>query len=364
MDVVYDPAQTDTLFNPVRRVYLFYGEDEVLADEALSILQRSTSDPAFTDFDLERIDAETTPVDQIITSANLAPFASPFRLVIVRGAGAFRRRDRHADAEKLAQAIGGLGSRSCLALRAASDDDGRTKTALTPKLDAAIREHGILVRCRALVPEALADWLVAEAASAGKKLDRRAAELLARAGNGDRTALGNELEKAICYAGESSAISVSMVEAICSFDAEDVMFKLVDAVGHRNADRAIFLFRELQRFDSKPHSVSSRLLAMISRQIRLIWQARELAQCGIDSGRIRSLPPEIVDDLPSEASIAGMAWKAGDLFRMARQWNSISLRLAFRKVVEADLANKGGEEGSTDPIINLELLILSLCGTK
>src|SRR5439155_231786 len=135
-------------------------------------------------------------------------------LVIVRGAEIYRRREKQAEAERLAQGIAKLGGMSCLVLRAAASEDesGRGKTALTTKLDAAIREYGGLVRCRVLTPEAMAAWLQAEARAAGKKISGEAIELLMLVGKGDRIALRNELEKAICYVGDGALIDAQTVQ--------------------------------------------------------------------------------------------------------------------------------------------------------
>src|SRR5205085_8206266 len=121
----------------------------------------------------------------------------------------------------------------------AGEDGGRAKTALTSKPDTAIRKQGALVRFAPLSDAGLAKWVRGEATRAGKEIEDAAVELLIRASHGNRATLACELEKAICYAGDARVVSLAAVEATCSYDPEDVMFRLVDAVSARNADRAL-----------------------------------------------------------------------------------------------------------------------------
>ena len=174
-------------------------------------------------------------------------------------------------------------------------------------------------------------------------------------------ALHNELEKAICFAGDAPYITLDMVEETCSYNPEDVMFKLVDAISNRNADRALRLFHEVLRYDTKPQSVAGRFLALLARQIRMLTQAHELGRRKQDANSVKNLPAEIAAELPGDGSIVSMSWKARDLFGAARQWTREDLVRAFTLLVDCDIANKGGEEGSEDVVTNLELLILQLC---
>ena len=362
MEVDFSASAARTIFNPVQRVYVFYGEDDTRKDEAISQLRSVAIDESFSDFDCEVMDAENSGVEDILASAGSAPFGSPVRLVIVKGAEIYRKREKASDAERLASGIADLGSASCLALRvaAAEDEKSRGKTILNLKLDKAIKAIGCTVHCRPLSEQGLIDWMIAEAKTAGKDLMDNAAVRLIAAAHGDRTALRNELEKAICYAADFTIIWLEDAEAVSSYDPEDVMFQLVDSTCQRKPDRALFLLHELLRYDPKPQSVAGRLLALLTRQLRLIWQARELGERRIQPMGLKNLPEEIGAELPTEGSIVSMAWKARDLFAQARLWSRDALVKAFEMLIECDMANKGGEFGSEDVVTNLELLIIKL----
>ncbi len=366
MEAVWNKSAARTLFNPPRRLYCFYGEDDRQKDEAIALLRAAVVDESFADFDYEVIEAVGRSPEDILSAAGMAPFGSPSRLLVVRGAEIYRKREKSGDAERMAAGLARLGGSSCVALRVAAGEDekSRGKTILTSRLDTAIKEQGVAVQCRPLAEEDLVDWVIGEAAREGKRIAPDAARRVVAAAQGSRDAMGHELEKALCYAGDSPVVTLAMVEATCSYDPEDVMFKLVDSISRRNAEQALRLLHELLRYDTKPQSVAGRLLALLARQLRLVAQAVELSQLRIDSQGVRNLPPEIAGELPSDGSIAAMAWKARDIYAAARGWNRVGLTQAFERMLECDLANKGGGEGSGDVVTNIELLILQLCGTK
>ena len=193
-EIVFSAKQADSLINPVQRCYLLYGEDEVQKDEVVALLKGAATDPSFADFDSEELDARSTSPDNVLASAGLAPFGSPYRLVVVRHAEAYRGRDQGSAAERLAAGVEKLGAASCLVLVAAAEEETwRGKTILNSKLDAAIKANGMVVRCKPLTAEALQDWLIVEARKSGKQLLDEAAERLIAAAHGDRTALEHEL---------------------------------------------------------------------------------------------------------------------------------------------------------------------------
>lgn len=359
----YQPSRRKELVEPLHRVYLLYGEEDTQKDELIDTIRASSLDASFADFDSEVLDANALGVEEILASAGLAPFGSRYRVVVVKGAEIYRRREKGADAERMAQGVLGLPAASVLVLRvaAAEDERSRGKTAVNAKLDAAVKERGLLVQFRPLTGDALVDWLDTEARRAGKGIEREAAERLVRAAQGERLPLRNELEKAICFAGDAPFITLEMVEATCSYNPEDAMYKLVDAISQRNADRALKLFHEVRRYDTKPQSVAGRFLALLARQMKLIAQAHELSRRRIDANGLKSLPAAIAAELPADGSIATLTWKARDLFGYARHWTREDLLLAYTLMLQCDVANKGGEEGSEDVVTNLELLILQLC---
>ncbi len=365
MEIVYSKSvMSQHLQNPLS-IYVLFGDDDHSKNEAIDLLVAELIDPDFADFDFEILDADNNSVEDILSSSSMVPFNSKRRLVIVRGAQVFKKRDKTSDIERLIDGISKLSSVVTLVFRVASDEEGsRAKTAISVKFDNAVKTKGALINCKQLTETELIAWIHSEIQIEGKTIAAEAAQRLTQASQGHRLALHNEMEKAICFAGNAKHVTLEAVEAVATFDPEDVMFKLVDAITKRQTDLALKLFYEILRRENKPQAVAGRLLALLSRQYRMLFQAYELAQVKIDPNTLKSLPEEIGNQLPSEGSILTMVWKARDLFGAARGLDRKLLIRSFDLILECDMANKGGQEGSEDVVTNLQLLILKLCSLK
>ncbi len=348
--------------DPAHRAYLLHGADDMAKEVAVREIVISLVDPVGADFDLEYLDASSSPVDQILAAAYLAPFGSLKRVVVLRRAELYKKREKTGDAGRLATGIAALPAASCLVLVAAHvEDRSKSKTVIHAKVDDAVRKVGVLVAFEKLGDAELARTLVERARAEGIRLDRDVATAIVRACRGDRRTMEAELEKARCYIGDGDAITQAHIRETLCAEAEDEFFALVDSIGNRQGAKAFALLEQAEVLADKPHAVAGRLLSLLNRQLRLILQARELDALGIQAASIRNLPANLAASLPSEASITSMAWKARDYFAAARKWSSRELVDALRACAECDAANKGGIEGRENVRTNLRMLIATFC---
>ena len=86
---------------------------------------------------------------------------------------------------------------------------------------------------------------------------------------GDVTALLNELEKILAYAGDRAQITVEDARAVGLHDAQENIFALCDAVGRRDARRALAEADELLGAGDKPDAVAARTFVMLARHLRM-----------------------------------------------------------------------------------------------
>ncbi len=347
--------------DPLQRAYLIWGDDDDLMAQATDAIKRRIIEDDLGEFDWERLDASRTGVEDMLASANRIPIASERRLVVVYEAQLYAKAERKNDAARLANGIRALPPASCLVLVAAGLGSGRSKSsALTPAIDKAVREVGATVKCSALDGPGLADWAARYARESGKELHKQAALRLVASGE-DRVGLRHSLEKVIAYVGERKAIEVRDIDAVVGQAPEDVMFRLIDAVSGRRTSDALVLLRRASQFEAKAPALAAKFIALLNRQLRLLWQARELVADGVPTGRLKDAIASRGVDLPREASIASIAWKAPALARDSGKWSRAELAEAVRLLVECDAANKGEESGSADSMSNLEQLVVRLC---
>ncbi len=350
-------------------VYLFFGEEDRMKEEAVAAFVRHVVAADFADFDLEKLSANDSTADSVLAAVGQVPFGSERRLVVVRGMEQWRERGKQAEVERLAEGISRLTDSACLVLvAAAQDDEDKRKTAVTVKLDNAVKKIGAIVACRAIKGEGLQAWVAEVARRDGKRIAPEAAEQLVRAVGTEMRPLEQEIIKLVCYVGERETITTQDVSRVVASSPEDVMFSTIDAICRRQTDRALTLLGELHHYDPKPQAVAPKLLALLARQYRMLWQAKFLADKRVNPREVRALPPDLAGELPSEGNIAGVAFKAAELFTLSRSYTWEELTHALDRLLLCDLANKGGVTDESGPfggdlVANLQMLVMELTGT-
>ena len=369
MEIVYKIGAQALLWkNGIQRVYALHGEEDKLKDEAVTALVKHLVDPDFMDFDLESLNADSASSETILSAAGQIPFGSERRVVVVRGMEQWRDRGKSSEAEKLASGIEKMSQSACLVLVvAAEEDEGKRKTLVTTKLDNMLKKVGATVICSALKGENLVEWIASRTRKEGKRISSDAIEALIQSVGGEMRSLESEIVKLVCFIGEREGVTSQDVSLVVSSSPEDVVFNTIDAISRRQTDRALTLLGELNRHNPKPQEVAGKLLALLGRQYRMLWQAKFLAEKRVNPREVRSLPPELAAELPGESNIVQLAFKAGELFQISKNYSWGSLTRAMEKLLLCDLANKGGvtdESGEfgSDPASNLQILILELTG--
>jgi len=367
MEVTYSAGNEELLFSEASpSVYIVFGEEDLLKQEVERAIIRRYVSSEFVDFDLETLNADAVSADSILSATSQAPFGSDRRVVVVHGMDQWRDRAHQSDADRLAAGINNIPESSCLILVVdAEEDEARRKTSVTAKLDAAVRQIGTLVACRGLKGEALADWIRARLQSEGRRIEREAVDLLIANVGSEMRSLDQEIFKLVNFVDPAHSVTTADVTTVVAIQAEDVMFQCVEAISRKQTDRALLLLHELHRHDPKPQAVAGRLLALLLRQFRLMWQAKHLSSMGIPARDIKFIGDEVAADLPAENSITQIAFKAGSLYSIVGQYSTGELSRAFDTLLLCDLANKGGvtqedAQFSGDPASNLQLLVLQL----
>ncbi|HEV2474458.1 MAG TPA: DNA polymerase III subunit delta [Chthonomonadales bacterium] len=366
MELTFVPTGAEALWaGGIKPVYLIFGEEDFLKDLALSQLTARVEQGGLADFDTERLHASSATAGAILAAAAQLPFAAERRLIIVKGLERWRDRSGQAEADRLAAGLGSLAAAPvCMVLLAAAqEEEGRRKGAISPKLDSAAGRIGALVRCRPLEKDALMEWIRSTAAEAGKSIGPAAARLLSESVSGGLRALQAEMIKLACYTGERREILPADVHEVVAATPENVIFAAIDAIARRDGSRAFELLAELQRFETNEYALAAKLLSLLARQYRFVWQAKFLAEANVYS--LKDLPERLAAELPAESAITQAAYRARDYFGQARLYTWPALERAMELLLLCDLANKGAvtdEAGvfGADVPGNLRILVAEL----
>lgn len=211
--------------------------------------------------------------------------------------------------------------------------DGRTR------LGRAVKAVATCVECAPLTAADAVRWVRSELARR-----RRAAApdwawaLVGRVGT-DLFRLRSELDKVVAYAGGRDRLEPGDL-GVTSAAGDDTVFDLVDAIGGGEAGRALALARSLVGRGAAPLS----LLALIARQVRMIWAAREAGP--VDDRRLAEalgVPPFVAKKYRAQGA----------------RFGSPELEAALVRLADADRAIKTGR---MEPVLALELVVAELAG--
>ena len=152
MELSYHRGNPSSLWKDgLQSVYLFFGEEDLLKQEASDALVARVVSSDFADFDLDRMDGAGSTADAILASAGQVAFGSDRRVTLVRGMEAWRDRNKQGECERLADGLAKVGQGSCIVLIcAAEEEEGKRKTGITVKLDNAVKKHGAMVKFEGL----------------------------------------------------------------------------------------------------------------------------------------------------------------------------------------------------------------------
>jgi DNA polymerase-3 subunit delta len=185
----------------------------------------------------------------------------------------------------------------------------------------------------------LPGWIARRVRKQGGDLSRTAAGMLAQLVGADMRLLDQEIDKLLVYA-DGRQVTGEDVQALVSRAREAVVFDLVDAIGHRQAARALELQHQLIDDGEAPLF----LLAMLGRQVRLLIQIKELQAQGVSQ-------PELTKTLKLHPYVVGKVLSQIPRFSMAQ------LEKAHERLVDTDWAIKTGRMNDK---LALDLLVVEL----
>ncbi len=341
---------------------LLWGDADVLKDRALEQIVDAKLDESEREYGLIRLDGNEAGLDGIFSEMQSGSLMAPRRVVVVRGISDLRNSEQKKLAERLAPQQGL--TVVMIAPREASERS-YGKAPVAADLRRAIEADGQIVQIRAPRENRLPGWAVSEMDAMGKAMEYEAAQLLCENVAGDIDRLVRELEKLATYVGDRDQVTVEDVEAVSVRFRQADIFALMDAIGEKDAATALHLLDGVVKEGSDTGEFLG-FLGMLARQIRLIWQARYVRQCGLSTGELSDISDELAERLPErhnfvDATSGRKSWLADKFTEQAAMFSDGQLARALDRLCRADLAIKGGGDARLDERTVVEVLIAQLC---
>jgi DNA polymerase-3 subunit delta len=307
---------------------LLHGADGQLLDDALAAVTNALfTDPSELTLGREVLDGREVDVDLVVRSAMTLPFMTSVRLVVVRRAQALAQKGEAALAAYAADP-----NPTTRLLLLADDQLEATRDRKSHWLLGVIPAAAV-VALPARQGRQLADWLRQRAAAEGITLGEEAARTLVEWVGDDSARLLGEVRKAALAGGaDAHTVGVREVSAVVGEHRMSDVFDLTRAVERRDTGQAL---RLLDRLLVTEEPV--RLLALLTRGVRVSWTARDLHRRGQSVDQIaRSLrmPAPVVERLVAHAVAQD---EVAHATRLRRCWQ-VECRLKSGGVPHAEMA--------------------------
>jgi DNA polymerase-3 subunit delta len=328
--------------------YIFHGDDTFTVTQTVADLKGrlAAEDPA-ADLNFSDLEGARLTLGGLEAAASALPFLGDRRLVVVHGlVGRCDPRSGDAARETLADGLKNYLPKMPPSTRLVFVEGRLAKNNPVLRWAQGRGDDAVVKEYAAPRPADLPAWLRQRAQQRGGAIEAPAARALTDALTQDRSIdlrrADTELEKLLTYAGDRP-VTAADVEALVTSISLESIFRLVDALAERDGKAASTLLHEFLATGEHP----LRLLALISRQVRLLARTRSLMDEGVTSAQLTAqlpVPPFV----------------ARKLERQARRFSLEFLSAAIRRVAEIDTDIKSGQ---MNDVMALDLFVAAMCGT-
>ncbi len=314
-------------------VYLIQSKEELLLARALRRLKDMVVGETGTDMDMDVFEGPQASADAIIGAANTLPFLASKRLVVVRDV----ERLAADEQARLVEYVKDPAPTSVLVLVT----QGLPKNT---RLYKALEAAGAVAEYAAPTRRTLPQWVRTELKEHGRTIDADAVESLVRAVGSDLRRLATEIEKIVTYLGERERVTRDDVEAIVEKTAPPSIFEFLDALGSRDAHRAIILLGRLLGSGEPVLGVH----AMAVRHVRMLMSVKALDERGATFG-----------EMMRELKVAD--WQLKNLIPQAGRFDRDELVEALKDAAEAERRMKTSQG---DPRLVFERWVIGVCARR
>lgn len=349
-----DPVRLDSQKALTHRLIFIGGEEGYLRRKTLDeLLAAAGVGPE--DFDFASVNADEQEPIVWMANASTAPFMDEKRTVLVRQVLRADPRDDKTLIDKLKA----LPDSARLILfaddEAGSDDKLRRMQTIHKAWEDLVKKAGGFTIVHKSDPKEFVDFVRDVAKTYDKTMSFQAANVLSEIVGGSITRAVEEFDKLAIYVGDREAIKESDIKHVATPSREWNVYKMVEAAIDGSTGSAIRQLRILVGSATKAEDASFRLIfPTLSRQFRLIWQARVAQEMGM--GAAQALFPS-KPNLNSES-----AWGRDKAVRFARKLTLSQIHACMAHLADADARLKGALPGYS-AMETLERLLLAIVDT-
>lgn len=341
MTLSADQLLNEALTGKIKPVYVCFGPEQYRLNRFVEAMTAALLPEDARPFSLSKYDLSQVTLDAVLDDAETAPFFAECKVIIAQPAdfltGAKGGKIEH-NLDRLYDYLQAPAEHAVIFLITNSEKlDERKK--VTKKL----KSLGALVVFTDLSDKELVSWVEQQVTEAGCTLAPGAAERLIASTGTALQALRSELDKLLLYIGPSGHLTVEAIDKLVVKNSEQTVFMLVEEAVKKRADAALSMLHELLKQREEP----IKIMALITRQFRIMLQVKQLADQGFMHKQIAGM----IGLHPYPVKLA---------HEQSRAYTSQQLMAAITKLAELDYQMKSGK---IDKILGLEMFLLEIAAS-
>ncbi len=310
----FDKLKKDLSAGKPGQLYIFHGEETYLRDHYLNRLREVILAGGLGEFNRHDLNAKDMSPHALEEAVDCLPMIAERTLIEVTDFDLFKAGEK----EEYIRILSNLPDYCCLVFLydiLEYRPDARTKLAQT------VKAHGTAVNFARQSPRELADWVRRHFKAQGKDIDPRLCEELIFLCGDLMHSLQQEIGKIAAYA-KGDKITRADIEAVATPQLSAVVFRIADAIGEKNFDRAAAILGELYQMQKSPYEI----MGAFGKQMRQLYSAR--------------LALDRQKNAAWVAGLWGMRYPADRLMVSARRFSLQWCRRAVVRCAQTDLAMK------------------------
>ena len=329
----FDKLKKDLSAGTPGQLYLFHGEETYLRDYYLGRLRDAVLPGGLGEFNRHDLAGKDMSPHALEEAVDCLPILTDRTFVLVTDYDLFKAGEK--DREEHLRILGNLPDYCCVVFLY---DLIEYKADARTKLAAAVKKYGTAVNFVRQGQRELTDWVRRHFRAQGKDIEPRLCEELIFLCGDLMQNLQQEVGKISAYA-KGERITRGDIEAVATPQLSAVVFRIADAIGEKNYDKAAKVLGELYQMQKSPYEIMSAL----GKQLRQLYSAR----LALDQRR----------DAAWVGRLWGMRYPMDRLMVSARRFSLPWCRRAVVRCAQTDLAMKSTGQ---DPKELLTTLLLEL----
>jgi DNA polymerase III subunit delta len=325
----YDDLLESLAAGTLTPVYLLYGEEDLLVEEAVSSVIAAAVPKDAREFNLDILRGEESDARDIVARASSFPMMAERRAVIVQNVDKLSPKDL----EILGSYVEQPSKTTCLVLTGGKIDTRKRPYTI-------VKRTGTAMEFKPLYDDRIPGWIAGRVKKQKHEITQEACRLLAAYVGTSLRELQNELDKIYIYLGTRTSIGPDDVTAVVGMSKELSIFELQKAVGARDLPRSTEIMeRMLDAGGSVPF-----IIAMLTGYFSTLYRLHDL--------RRRNVPQQ---ELASEARVSPYFLR--EYLDAVARFPVHDIERAFEALVGADEQIK---TSAADPRQVTQLLLVQL----